>query len=708
MNMRKPYVIITRLISLALIVWLTGCHPRQLTPPMAKIEPNTTIVLGDTLVDNYAWLREKTNPEVLQYLEDENAYTRAMMKSTKRFQKKLYKEMLNRIKETDESVPVKIDSFYYYNRTVKGRQYPIYCRKQGTLDAKEEILLDQNALAAGQKYCVIGEFKVSPDHNLLAFAVDFNGSEKHLLIFKDLNTGRMLPDTIRDVSYGLEWANDNRTIFYTTLDTILRPDKLWRHQLGQKPGSDVMVYHEPDEMFYLSIAKTRSRAYLLLYLGSQITTEVHYLPADQPDGKFRLFSSRVNGIEYSIDHHGDKFYILTNENAINFRLLVTPIAKPGKDNWREKITHRQDVMLSGIDLFRDHLVVYERENGLEKIRVENLTSGATHYVDFPEPVYTLDGDDNPDFETSILRFRYTSLVTPRSVYDYDLENKTRELKKQDEVLGGYDQIKYASERIFAVAEDGVRVPISLVYKKGMVKSSTSPLYLYGYGAYGYPSEARFSSIRLSLLDRGFVYAIAHVRGGGEMGRPWYEDGKLLHKRNTFTDFNACAETLINEKYTSPDKLVINGGSAGGLLMGAVVNMRPDLFKVVVAEVPFVDLINTMLDRSIPLTVIEWEEWGNPNTDKYYAYMKSYSPYDNVGRKDYPHMLITTGLNDPRVAYWEPAKWTAKLRVMKTDNNTLLLKTDLGKGHFSASGRYDYLKEVAFEYAFIFDKLGIQN
>lgn len=708
MNMRKPYVIITRLISLALIVWLTGCHPRQLTPPMAKIEPNTTIVLGDTLVDNYAWLREKTNPEVLQYLEDENAYTRAMMKSTKRFQKKLYKEMLNRIKETDESVPVKIDSFYYYNRTVKGRQYPIYCRKQGTLDAKEEILLDQNALAAGQKYCVIGEFKVSPDHNLLAFAVDFNGSEKHLLIFKDLNTGRMLPDTIRDVSYGLEWANDNRTIFYTTLDTILRPDKLWRHQLGQKPGSDVMVYHEPDEMFYLSIAKTRSRAYLLLYLGSQITTEVHYLPADQPDGKFRLFSSRVNGIEYSIDHHGDKFYILTNENAINFRLLVTPIAKPGKDNWREKITHRQDVMLSGIDLFRDHLVVYERENGLEKIRVENLTSGATHYVDFPEPVYTLDGDDNPDFETSILRFRYTSLVTPRSVYDYDLENKTRELKKQDEVLGGYDQTKYASERIFAVAEDGVRVPISLVYKKGMVKSSTSPLYLYGYGAYGYPSEARFSSIRLSLLDRGFVYAIAHVRGGGEMGRPWYEDGKLLHKRNTFTDFNACAETLINEKYTSPDKLVINGGSAGGLLMGAVVNMRPDLFKVVVAEVPFVDLINTMLDRSIPLTVIEWEEWGNPNTDKYYAYMKSYSPYDNVGRKDYPHMLITTGLNDPRVAYWEPAKWTAKLRVMKTDNNTLLLKTDLGKGHFSASGRYDYLKEVAFEYAFIFDKLGIQN
>jgi len=696
------------LISLALIVWLTGCHPRQLTPPMAKIEPNTTIVLGDTLVDNYAWLREKTNPEVLQYLEDENAYTRAMMKSTKRFQKKLYKEMLNRIKETDESVPVKIDSFYYYNRTVKGRQYPIYCRKQGTLDAKEEILLDQNALAAGQKYCVIGEFKVSPDHNLLAFAVDFNGSEKHLLIFKDLNTGRMLPDTIRDVSYGLEWANDNRTIFYTTLDTILRPDKLWRHQLGQKPGSDVMVYHEPDEMFYLSIAKTRSRAYLLLYLGSQITTEVHYLPADQPDGKFRLFSSRVNGIEYSIDHHGDKFYILTNENAINFRLLVTPIAKPGKDNWREKITHRQDVMLSGIDLFRDHLVVYERENGLEKIRVENLTSGATHYVDFPEPVYTLDGDDNPDFETSILRFRYTSLVTPRSVYDYDLENKTRELKKQDEVLGGYDQTKYASERIFAVAEDGVRVPISLVYKKGMVKSSTSPLYLYGYGAYGYPSEARFSSIRLSLLDRGFVYAIAHVRGGGEMGRPWYEDGKLLHKRNTFTDFNACAETLINEKYTSPDKLVINGGSAGGLLMGAVVNMRPDLFKVVVAEVPFVDLINTMLDRSIPLTVIEWEEWGNPNTDKYYAYMKSYSPYDNVGRKDYPHMLITTGLNDPRVAYWEPAKWTAKLRVMKTDNNTLLLKTDLGKGHFSASGRYDYLKEVAFEYAFIFDKLGIQN
>lgn len=708
MNMRKSYQVIMTLISLALVVWLTGCPPRQLTPPVAKTEPKTTIVLGDTLIDNYAWLREKTNLEVIKYLEAENSYTEALMKPTKRLQKKLYKEMLARIKETDVSVPVKIDSFYYYTRTIKGSQYPIYCRKKGSLDTKEEILLDQNQLAAGQQYCVIGEFKISPDHNLLAYSVDFDGSEKYLLCFKDLNSGETLGDTIRDISYGLEWANDNRTVFYTTLDTVLRPDKLWRHQLGQKSENDALVFHEPDGMFYLGIAKTRSRAYLLLYLGSQITTEVHYLSADQPHEKFKLFHPRVSGVEYSIDHHGAKFYILTNENAVNFRLLETPVVQPAKKNWKEIIAHRPDVMLSGMDLFRDHLVVYERENGLEKIRVENLKSSATHYVDFPEPVYTLDGDNNPDFNTTVLRFRYTSLVTPRSVYDYDLDKKTRELKKQDEVLGGYDQALYRSERIFATAEDGVKVPISLVYKKGIVKDGSHPLYLYGYGAYGYPSEARFSSLRLSLLDRGFIYAIAHVRGGGEMGRPWYEDGKLLRKRNTFTDFIACAEMLINEKYTAPDNLVINGGSAGGLLMGVVANMRPDLFKVVVAEVPFVDLINTMLDRTIPLTEIEWEEWGNPNTEKYYAYMKSYSPYDNVEIKNYPHLLITAGLNDPRVAYWEPAKWAARLRALKTDENVLLLKTDMGKGHFSATGRYDYLKEVAFEYAFVFDKLGISK
>jgi len=695
-------------VVLLTVIWLSGCPTKPLTPPVAKIEPKTTVVLGDTLIDNYAWLREKSNPEVIKYLEDENAYTEAVMKPTKRLQKKLYNEMLARIKETDESVPVKIDSFYYYTRTVKGSQYPIYCRKKGSLEGAEEILLDQNGLAAGHKYCEIGEFKVSPDHKLLAYAVDFNGSEMHLLFFKNLASGQMLPDTIRDVSYGLEWANDNQTIFYTTLDTIMRPDKLWRHRLGDAPANDIMVFHEPDEMFYLGLGKTRSQAYLMLVLGSQITTEVHYLSADRPDGRFRLFCPRKTGVEYSIDHHGDKFYILTNENAINFRLLETPIAKPEKRNWKEKIAHRPDVMLSGIDLFRDQLVVYERENGLENIRIENLNTGATHYIDFPEPVYTLDGDENPDFNTKVLRFKYTSLVTPRSVYDYDMENKTRELKKQSEVLGHYDPDQYQSERIYATASDGVKVPVSLVYKKGLVKDGSHPLYLNGYGAYGYPSEARFSSIRLSLLDRGFVYAIAHVRGGGEMGRPWYEDGKLLRKKNTFTDFIACADLLVAEKYTSADKLIANGGSAGGLLMGTITNLRPELFKVVVADVPFVDLINTMLDKSIPLTAIEWEEWGNPNLEKYYAYMKSYSPYDNVVAKAYPHLLITAGLNDPRVAYWEPAKWTAKLRALKTDHNVLLLKTDMGKGHFSATGRYDYLKEIAFEYAFIFDKLGIRK
>ncbi len=704
----KIFSVLMSSVVLATVIWLSGCPAKPLTPPVAKVEPKTTVVLGDTLVDNYAWLREKTNPEVIKYLEDENAYTEAMMKPTKGLQKKLYKEMLARIKETDESVPVKIDSFYYYTRTVKGSQYPIYCRKKGSLEGAEEVLLDQNQLAAGHKYCEIGEFKVSPNHQLLAYAVDFNGSEMHLLVFKDLNSGKILADTIRDVSYGLEWANDNQTIFYTTLDTVMRPDKLWRHRLGDAPTNDIMVFHEPDEMFYLGLGKTRSQAYLMLVLGSQITTEVHYLSADQPNGQFQLFCPRKSGVEYSLDHHGDKFYILTNENAINFRLLETPINKPDKRNWKEKIAHRPDVMLSGIDLFRDHLVVYERENGLEKIRIENLNTGATHFVDFPEPVYTLDGDENPDFNTSTLRFKYTSLVTPSSVYDYDMENKTRELKKQSEVLGGYDPEQYQSERIYATASDGVKVPVSLVYKKGLVKDGSHPLYLYGYGAYGYPSEARFSSVRLSLLDRGFIYAIAHVRGGGEMGRPWYENGKLLHKKNTFTDFIACAELLVAEKYTSPAKLVANGGSAGGLLMGTITNLRPELFKVIVADVPFVDLINTMLDKSIPLTAIEWEEWGNPNLEKYYAYMKSYSPYDNVAAKDYPHLLITAGLNDPRVAYWEPAKWTAKLRALKTDDNVLLLKTDMGKGHFSATGRYDYLKEIAFEYAFIFDKLGIKK
>ncbi len=692
-------------VLLALII-LAGCSQKPIVPPVAKVEPKTTVILGDTLVDNYFWLREKSNPAVIQYLEDENKYTESVMKPTRGMQKKLYREMLKRIKETDISVPVKIDSFYYYTRTVKGNQYPIYCRKKGDLSAAEGILLDQNVLAAGKKYCEIGEFKINPDQNLLAFAVDFNGSEKYMLCVKDLESGKMLPDTIRDVSYGLEWANDNQTLFYTTLDTIMRPDKLWRHMLGENLENDVMVFHEPDEKFYLSIAKTRSKSYLLLDLNSQITSEVHYLSADQPTGEFKLFQPRVTGVEYTIDHHGDTFYILTNEKAVNFRLLETPIARPEKRNWKEKIPYRPDVLLSGMDCFRDHLVVYERENGLEKILVENLSSGAAHFVDFPEPVYTIDSDNNPDYNTRILRFKYTSLVTPRSVYDYDMENRTRELKKQDEVLGGYDPGQYQSERIFATASDGVRVPISLVYKKGFKKDSTHPLYLYGYGAYGYPSEPRFSSIRLSLLNRGFVYAIAHVRGGGEMGRPWYEDGKLLHKRNTFTDFIACAEYLIAEKYTAADRLVIMGGSAGGLLMGAVTNMRPDLLKVVVAHVPFIDIINTMMDRTIPLTVIEWEEWGNPNLKKYYAYMKSYSPYDNVTRKDYPYMMITAGLNDPRVAYWEPAKWTAKLRAMKTDGKTLILKTDMGKGHFSATGRYDYLKEIAFEYAFIFDKLEI--
>jgi len=506
----------------------------------------------------------------------------------------------------------------------------------------------------------------------------------------------------------VEWGNDNKTIFYTTLDEAKRPYKLYRHILGTAQEEDEMVYQESDEAFYLSISKTRDKEYLIMTLGSMTTTEVRYLKADLPKDNFQVIHPRQHEMEYYVAHHSDKFYIMTNDEAKNFKLMEVSVTDPSKKNWKEVIPHSDSVKIDGMDVFRNHLVVYEREKGLKKIRITNLMDSQVHYVDFPEPVYTYWRSRNPDFNTNMLRFNYTSLVTPRSVFDYNMDTKTRELKKQYEVLGGYDPSLYQSERIFAKASDGTMVPLSLVYRKGMVKDGNNPLLLHGYGSYGISQEPTFSSNRLSLLDRGFVYAMAHVRGGGEMGRYWYEDGKLLKKKNTFTDFIACAEHLIAEKYTSSNKLVIYGGSAGGLLMGAVTNMRPDLFKAVIADVPFVDALNTMLDPSIPLTVIEYEEWGNPNEEEYYDYMKSYSPYDNVEAKDYPNMLITAGLNDPRVQYWEPAKWTAKLRALKTDKNILLLKTKMGEGHMGASGRYDYLKDIAFEYAFIFDLFGIEE
>jgi oligopeptidase B len=696
------------LFSLIFVCFSTCIAQQSITPPVAKIVPKADTLFGDIRIDNYFWLRDRANLEVMKYLETENSYTEAVMKPTEEFQEQLYKELLGRIKETDLSVPEKIDDYYYYTRTEEGKQYPINCRKKGSLEASEEILLDQNALAVGHKYLEVGVFKISPDHQLLAYSVDTTGSEAYTLYVKDLNTGKLLGDEIPNTYYSSEWANDNKTIFYTVLDEAKRPYKLYRHTLGTKPMEDVVVYFEPDQAYELSLMKTKSKEYLLMNLESETTSEVHYLKADHPTEDFKVIHPRQHEMEYSVDQHGDKFFIVTNEGAKNFKLVEAPVSDPSLGNWKEVIPYSDSVKIDDIDLFKNHLVVYERERGLKRIHVLNLTTNEGHYVDFPEPVYTFWQARNPDFNTNLLRFNYTSLITPRSVFDYNMDTKTRELKKQDEVLGGYDPSLYQSERVFAKAEDGTMIPISLVYKKGMVKDGKNPLFLYGYGAYGISSEPSFSSNHLSLLNRGFIYAIAHVRGGGEMGRYWYDDGRLLHKKNTFTDFIACAEQLIAEEYTTNDKLVINGVSAGGLLIGAVNNMRPDLFKIVIAEVPFVDVLNTMLDPSLPLTVIEYEEWGNPTNKEYYDYMKSYSPYDNVEAKNYPNMLITAGLNDPRVSYWEPTKWTAKLRAKKTDQNRLLLKTKMESGHFGATGRYDYLRDVAFEYAFIFDVLGIKK
>jgi len=696
-------------LSILFFVLFSSCVQKiPPVPPVAKQIPKADTLFNDVRVDNYFWLRDKSNPEVIRYLEAENAYTEAVMQHTKKLQEKLYREMKGRIKESDMSVPEKIDDYYYYTRTEEGKQYRIHCRKKGSLEAPEELLLDENTLATGHEYFRIGNFEPSPDHTLLAYSTDTTGAETYTLCVKNLQTGQLLPEQISNTYYSLAWANDNRTFFYSVLDSTMRPYRLYRHTLGNDPQKDELVYEEKDLAYYLSVSKTKSRAFILMNLGSQVTSEVHYLKADDPHGQFKIVHPRQHGMEYSVEHHGDQFYIVTNDEAKNFKVVAAPTANPAKANWREVIPHRKEVKIDDIDVFRNHLVIYQRENGFKGIRVINFATKEDHQVSFPKPVYNYFRSANPDFNTDLLRFTYTSLTTPQSVYDYNMNSKERELKKQDEVVGGYDPSQYQSERLFAKAGDGTLVPISLAYKKDMKKDSLNHLFLSAYGAYGSSSDPAFSSNRLSLLGRGFITAIAHVRGGGEMGRYWYEDGKLLHKKNTFTDFIACAEQLIARKYTSTNHLVISGGSAGGLLMGAVTTMRPDLFNVVLAHVPFVDVLNTMLDPSLPLTVIEYEEWGNPRVEEYYRYMKGYSPYDNIQSKAYPNMLVTAGLNDPRVSYWEPAKWTAKLRAMKTDHHRLLLKTKMGAGHGGASGRYDYLKDMAFEYAFVMECLGIKQ
>ncbi|MEA2725034.1 MAG: oligopeptidase [Gemmatimonadales bacterium] len=691
------------------IEYETDRHPRllaeELTPPVARIEPRVHDLHGETRVDDYFWLRDRNDPEVIAYLEAENRYTGAVMKHTEALQEQLYQEMRGRIKETDLSVPERVDDYFYYTRTEAGGQYPIFCRKHGSLEAPEEVLLDQNPLAAEHAYFKIGIREVSPDHRLLAYSVDTSGSEEFTLYIKDLTTGRLLAENIGRTS-GVTWANDSRTLFYTLLDHAHRPARLYRHTIGTSPTTDVLVYFEPEESFFLDINRTRSRRYLLLDITSHSTSEVRFLNADEPEGEFRVVQPREPGVEYGVEHHDERFFITTNDSAPNFRLVETPVSSPSKANWSPVLPYRPDIKLDETDAFRSHLVVYERQAGLRQIRVVDLATNEEHLVPFPEPVYTFGAHENPEFETTLLRFAYTSLVTPTSVVEYDMRERTWMVRKQTEVLGGYDPSLYRSERVFATAADGERVPISLVYRAPLELNGARPLLLNGYGAYGLSYDPSFSSNTLSLLDRGFVVAIAHVRGGEEMGRPWYEGGKLLNKRSTFTDFISSAEHLIAAGYTSADRLAINGGSAGGLLMGAVTNLRPDLFRVVLADVPFVDVVNTMLDASLPLTVIEYDEWGNPNEQTAYDYIRSYSPYDNIEAKDYPHMLVTAGLNDPRVAYWEPAKWTAKLRATKTNGARLLLRTNMGAGHGGASGRFDFLREIAFKYGFMLDVLGV--
>ncbi len=705
---RHRVMLIPTLLLVALVVISAGCLVERIQPPVAKVDPKIDTLFGRTMVDNYHWLRERGNPEVIKYLEAENDYADKLMEHTEAFQEKLYGEMLGRIKETDLSVPVRRDEYYYYSRTEEGKQYSIYCRKKESLDAPEEILLDVNQLAEGLGFTSLGIYEVSPDHRLLAFGVDTSGSERYTLRVKDLKTGELFGDVIDSVATSLEWANDSRTFFYTVVDDAWRPFELYRHELGRPVSDDVLVLREDDEAFWLDIAKSKDTRYVFIKLGSQTTSEVRFLDADRPTDSFRMIQARKQGMEYKVSHHGDHFYIVTNDEARNFKLVRTPVARTSMENWQEVIPHREDVKLDRVEAFRDYMVLYEREDGFRQIRIRNVASGQTHRIEFPEPVYVCWGAYNPEFNGSTLRFTYTSLITPESVYDYDMDTRERELKKQKEILGGYDPEQYQSERAYALAPDSTLVPVSIVYRKDMVKDGSNPLYLYGYGAYGMSSEPYFSSNRLSLLDRGFIYAKAHVRGGGEMGRYWYDEGKLLNKKNTFTDFIAVAEYMVAQKYTSPDRLVCSGGSAGGLLIGAVINMRPDLFHAAVTGVPFVDVINTMLDESIPLTVIEFDEWGNPKEREYFDYMLSYSPYDNVVARDYPNMLIRAGLNDTRVQYWEPAKWTAKLRAMKTDRNRLLLKTSMGAGHGGVSGRYSYLRELAFDYAFVLDVMGIEE
>jgi oligopeptidase B len=674
-------------------------------PPVAKKVPKPQIVHGVDITDQYFWLRDKPNPEVKAYLDEENAYTDAVMKHTSDLQSELYRELVGHIKETDTNVPYKEGDYFYYSRTEQGKQYPIYCRKKGSTDAPEQIILDQNKLAEGEKFMSVGTMHVSDDGKLLAYSTDNTGFRQYTLQIKNLETGELYPEKMLKVG-SAAWASDNKTLFYSVEEEqTKRQYRVYRHTLGTPVANDVVVYEDPDERFNVGVSRTRSHEYLIIESGSHTTSEARFLHADQPTAEWAVIAPRIQDQEYEVDHHGDQFLIRTNDKGRNFRLVSAPVSSPGRDNWKELIPHRPDVMLSGVDAFQDFYVVEERANGLPQLRTINFGTGKAQTVQFPEPTYSAFPAQNREYKTTKYRYNYQSLVTPSSVYDYDVNTQKSELLKRVEVPG-YDHTKYESERLWATAKDGTKIPISIVFKKGFKKDGTRPMLLNAYGSYGFSYPVTFSSNNLALLDRGFSVAIAHIRGGGDMGKPWHDAGRMMKKKNTFTDFIDSAEFLIAQKYTSKDKLVITGASAGGLLMGAVTNMRPDLFKAVVTKVPFVDVINTMLDASLPLTVPEYEEWGNPNKKPDFDYMYSYSPYDQLAAKNYPTILVKTSFNDSQVMYWEPAKYVAKLRALKTDQNPLILKTNMAAGHGGSSGRYDYLHDIAFDYAFMLWQVGL--
>lgn len=672
--------------------------------PVAQKIPKELTIHEDSRIDNYYWLNDRENPDVIAYLEAENTYKDTLLSHLNGFQNQLFEEMKGRIKQDDESVPYKKNGYYYITRYEEGNEYPIYSRKEGNLEAEEDIMLNVNKLAEPYDFYNVSGLSVSPNNQILAYGEDTLSRRIYTIRFKNLETGELLEDQIPNTTGGAVWANDNKTLFYVVKDETLRPFKIYRHVLGTSASEDVEIYHESDATFVTYAYKSKSDKYIIIASVQTISAEYRVLDANNPMGQFRIIQPRERGLEYSIAHFGDHFYIRTNLDAQNFRLMRTSEQATAKENWEEVIPHREDVLLEGMDIFKDYLVLSERKNGITQLRVRPW-NGDEHYVDFGEDAYLAYTSVNPEFDTKVLRLGYTSMTTPNTTFDYDMATRNFTQLKQQEVLGDFDPKNYQSERLMAKARDGELVPISIVYRKGFKKDGAQPVLLYGYGSYGATMDPYFSSTRLSLLDRGFAFAIAHIRGGEEMGRRWYDNGKLLNKKNTFTDFIDCADYLIENKYTSKDQLFAMGGSAGGLLMGAVVNMRPELWRGVVAAVPFVDVITTMLDESIPLTTGEYDEWGNPNDKEYYDYILSYSPYDNVEAKDYPAMLVTTGLHDSQVQYWEPAKWVAKLREMKTDKNPLLLHTNMEAGHGGASGRFQRLKETAMEYAFLLDLAG---